>query len=76
MVCHYQIQNLIYESCNGLGFIHEVELDKIIPNKKQSIKKGGIEPLGSFENNWTFKQINLLLKHHQFELDTPIEKIS
>ena len=64
------------ESCNGLGFIHEVELDKIIPNKKQSIKKGGIEPLGSFENNWTFKQINLLLKHHQFELDTPIEKIS
>ena len=64
------------ESCNGLGFIHEVELDKIIPNKKQSIKKGGIEPLGSFENNWTFKQINLLLKHHQFELDTPIEKIT
>ena len=64
------------EVCNGLGFIHKIEIDKIMPNKKQSIKKGGIEPLGSFENNWTFKQINLLLKHHQFELETPIEKIS
>ena len=64
------------EICNGLGFIHKIELDKIIPNKKKSIKKGGIEPMGSFENNWTFKQINLLLKYHGFDLETPIEKIS
>tara|TARA_B100000767_G_scaffold210266_1_gene197297 strand:+ start:212 stop:3013 length:2802 start_codon:yes stop_codon:yes gene_type:complete len=64
------------EVCNGLGFIHKIELDKIMPNKRRSIKKGGIEPLGSFENNWTFKQINLLLKHHGFELETPVEKIT
>ena len=62
--------------CNGLGFIHEVQLDKIIPNQNISIKKGGIEPLGSFENNWTFKQIQLLLKFHGYELDTPLNKIS
>ena len=62
--------------CNGLGFIHEVQLNKIIPNSTKSIKKGAIEPLGSFENNWTFKQINLLLKHHGYDLDSPIEKIS
>ncbi len=62
--------------CNGLGFIHEVQLNKIIPNPKKSIKKGAIEPLGSFENNWTFKQISLLLKHHGYDLESPIEKIS
>ena len=62
--------------CNGLGYTHEIEKDKIIPNDKISIKKGGIEPLGKFENNWTFKQINLLLQHHEFSLDTPISKLS
>ena len=45
------------EKCNGLGYNHEIEQEKIIPNNKLSIRKGGIEPLGKFENNWTFKQI-------------------
>jgi excinuclease ABC subunit A len=64
------------EVCNGLGYTNEIEIEKIIPNPKKSIKNGGIEALGSFENNWTFKQINLLLKHHNCELTTPIEKLS
>jgi excinuclease ABC subunit A len=62
--------------CNGLGFIHKVQLDKIIPYPKKSIKKGAIEPLGTFENNWTFKQIDLLLNFHGYNLETPIEKIN
>ena len=64
------------EQCNGLGYTNEIEIEKIIPNQKKSIKNGGIEPLGLQENNWTFKQIELLLKHHNFELNTPIEKLS
>ena len=64
------------DQCNGLGYTNEIEIEKIIPNKKKSIKNGGIEPLGFQENNWTFKQIELLLKHHNFELNTPIEKLS
>ena len=64
------------EKCNGLGYNHEIEDEKIIPNNKLSIRKGGIEPLGKFENNWTFKQLNLLLQHHNFSLDTPIIDLS
>ncbi len=64
------------KQCNGLGYTNEIEIEKIIPNQKKSIKNGGIEPLGSNENNWTFKQIELLLKHHNFDLNTPIEKLS
>ena len=54
----------------------KIEIKKIIPNDKLSIHKGGIEPLGSFENNWIFKQISLLLQHHNYELKTPINKLS
>ncbi len=64
------------EICNGLGYTNEIEIEKIIPNPKKSIKKGGIQPLGSFENNWTFKQIDLLLQHHNYDLNTPIEKLN
>ena len=63
-------------TCNGLGYTNEIEIKKIIPNDKLSIHKGGIEPLGSFENNWIFKQISLLLQHHNYELKTPINKLS
>ena len=34
--------------CNGLGFIHKIELNKIIPNRKKSIKNGGIGATGLF----------------------------
>ena len=63
------------KKCNGLGSIYEVEFDKIIPDTKKSIKKGGIEPLGNFEKNWTFKQIETLLKFNGFNLDTSIKDI-
>ncbi len=64
------------QTCNGLGYINEIEIEKIIPNSKKSIKNGGIQALGLYENNWTFKQLDLLLQFHNFELNTPIEKIS
>ncbi len=63
------------QKCNGLASIYEVEFNKIIPDIKKSIKKGGIEPLGKFEKNWTFKQIETLLKFNGFNLDTPIKEI-
>ena len=33
-------------NCNGLGHVYEVNEEKIFPNKKLSIKAGGIAPLG------------------------------
>lgn len=63
-------------TCNGLGLVSEIDLTKIIPNKKQSIKKGGIAPLGSYKSTWIFKQLEAIGDKLNFTLDTPIEKIS
>lgn len=62
--------------CNGLGEISEIDLEKVIPEKKLSIRKGGIAPLGSYKNNWIFKQVETLLEKHDFDLDTPVGQLS
>ena len=37
--------------CKGLGTIDEVDFDKIVPNPNDTIKKGGIAPLGKYKNS-------------------------
>lgn len=61
--------------CSGLGTVLEVDIKKIIPDPKKSIKKGGIIPLGSYKDSWIFRQIEAIGKLHDFKLDDPIEDI-
>lgn len=62
--------------CKGLGEVPEVDIDKIFPDKKLSIKKGGIVPLGPYKDGWIFQQIETLGLRYDFTLDTPIKDIS
>ena len=62
--------------CNGLGLVSEIDIDKIIPDKKLSIKQGGLSPLGKYSNNWIFKQIENIGGKYKFKLSTPIKDIS
>ncbi len=62
-------------ACNGLGTVLEIDIDKIIPDKKLSIKKGGIAPLGTYKDSWIFRQIEQIGKFYNFDLSTPIEDI-
>ncbi len=62
--------------CKGLGTINEIDLDKVMPNKKQSIYEGGIVPLGKYKNQLIFWQIDAILKKYDFDLKTPIEQLS
>jgi excinuclease ABC subunit A len=64
------------KKCNGLGLVSEIDLIKIIPNANETIKNGGIIPLGSYKNNWTFKQIEAIGKKFGFTLNTPINEIT
>ena len=62
-------------TCNGLGKINKVNLQKIIPNNKISIKSGGIVPLGEQKSSWIFKQLQLIADRYKFQLTDPISKI-
>ena len=62
--------------CNGLGTVNQINLKKIIPNPKLSIKTGGFAPLGEYKNSWIFKQLEVIGQKFGFKLTDPIEKIS
>lgn len=62
--------------CNGIGSINELSIEMIIPDMRKTIRNGGIKPLGTYKNNWIFKQIEAIGHKYDFDLDTPIEEIS
>ena len=62
-------------TCNGLGFVQEASLEKIIPDDRLSIKKGGLAPLGEYKNSWIFKQLEIIADRYGFKLTDPIRKI-
>jgi excinuclease ABC subunit A len=62
-------------TCTGLGVIEEITEDSVIPDKKLSISRGGILPLGEYRDIWIFKKIEAILKRSKLTLSTPIKDI-
>ena len=61
--------------CNGLGEVSEVDLDKIIPDTKKTIKQGGLAPLGAYKANWIFKQVEGLLSSRGYKITSPLSEL-
>lgn len=61
--------------CNGMGTVNEIEVSKIIPDTKLSIREGGILPLGKYKKQMIFWQIESLLEANGYSMDTPIMDI-
>ncbi len=61
--------------CNGLGEVQEVNVSKIIPNTKNSIKNGAIVAIGEQKNTWIFKQLEVILHKFGAKLSDNIEDL-
>ena len=61
--------------CKGLGYINEIDINKVIPNRKHTIYEGGIAPLGKYKNQMIFWQIDAILQEYDCTLKTRIEDI-
>ncbi|NGM60659.1 excinuclease ABC subunit UvrA [Sphingobacterium sp. SGG-5] len=62
--------------CDGLGYIFEIDKNIIIPDRKISIQKGGIAPLGPYRESWNFAVIKALANKFDFSLTAPLEKLA
>ena len=61
--------------CKGLGSVYQVNMDEIIPNPSVSINDGGIAPLGSERDAWTYQQAMILAKKNKIPLNIPVKDI-
>lgn len=61
--------------CKGLGYINEIELAKVIPNKDISIYEGAIVPLGKYKNQMVFWQIDAILQKYDCDIKTKVNEI-
>jgi excinuclease ABC subunit A len=63
-------------TCDGLGYIFEIDKNAVIPDKKLSIQKGGLAPLGPTRENWTSEVLKAVAKKLDFTITTPLEKLN
>ena len=62
-------------ACKGLGRLHKINLDKIVPDPRLSIKQGALAPHGPQKSNWVFKQLEIIAQRYDFKLSDPFEDI-
>ncbi|MCI7686752.1 MAG: excinuclease ABC subunit UvrA [Prevotella sp.] len=61
--------------CKGLGWVNEIDMEKVIPDNTLSIADGAIVPLGKFKNQMIFWQIEAILAKSGMALSTPFKDI-
>ena len=63
-------------ACKGIGQIHRVSMEAVMPDRELSISEGGIKPLGEERDSYFFKQVQAMAKKKKFSLDKPISSLS
>lgn len=61
--------------CKGLGYINEIDLNKVVPDRNLSIHDGAIVPLGKYKNQMIFWQIDTILRKYDCTLKTPVKDV-
>ncbi len=61
--------------CKGLGYVSVIDMKKVIPNDKLSIREGAIAPLGKYKNQMIFWQLEAILNNYECDLKTPFKDI-
>ena len=63
------------QTCNGIGSLYQVNVQKIVPDDSLSIKAGALAPHGPQKNSWIFKQLETIAQRFNFNLSDPYKSI-
>ncbi len=63
------------QQCKGIGHTEIININSIIPDYSLSIQNGAIKPIGEYQENWIFQQIEIIGKKFKFNLKTKLKDI-
>ncbi|MCQ2292700.1 MAG: excinuclease ABC subunit UvrA [Bacteroidaceae bacterium] len=61
--------------CKGLGYVVEIDREKVCPDPSKSIAEGAFLPLGKYRDLNIFARIKDVLKQYDCTLDTPVAEL-
>ena len=61
--------------CKGLGFVHIIDRNKVIPDPSLSLRDGGFAPLGKAKQAMIFWQVEAVLEQYGCTMDTPLGEV-
>ena len=61
--------------CKGLGFVHIIDRNKVIPDPSLSLRDGGFAPLGKAKQAMIFWQVEAVLEEYDCTIDTPLGEV-
>ena len=63
--------------CNGLGEVAQIDMKKLVPDPRLSIRDGAIKVLGHYSpSNYVYRKIELMGKYYDYTLDTPFRELN
>jgi excinuclease ABC subunit A len=61
--------------CKGMGQVHLMDMEKIVPDNRLSIHSGAVLPLGKYNGSLIFRQIEAICALHGVTLHTPFRNL-
>ncbi len=71
------------EACNGLGQTLSIDLERVVPDPKQTLRGGAVAPWGPYgateeepgSSSWSWDIVAAACEHFKIDLDTPWEQL-
>ncbi len=61
--------------CSGLGYEQKMDADLVVPDPKQTLRKGAIAPWSKSSSPYYLQTLQSLGKHYKFRLETPFGEL-
>lgn len=62
-------------ACKGLGVVHRINMDEVMPDLNKNINEGGIAPLGEKREAGSWQQAEAFAKKNKIALNKPIKDV-